>query len=173
MYWTVLCYHPYLVSLLFADLLSLHLVTFLMFLILVRNTYIIHFFMQTSSKVIVMMLGILRWRRMKYMVSYHSSRLQGILHTAGGTQIKTDIKHELIELYVCVCTAWHCSICYLQYYIVTESEPGLYKQLFPKHLCCYKWIELFTNSSPACLLGFPILFSISTTVEPLLKDSPN
>ena len=31
MYWTVLCYHPYLVSMLFADLLSLHLVTFLMF----------------------------------------------------------------------------------------------------------------------------------------------
>jgi len=28
LYWTVLCYHPYLVSLLFADLLSLHLVTF-------------------------------------------------------------------------------------------------------------------------------------------------
>jgi len=27
--WTVLCYHPYLVSILFADLLSLHLVTFL------------------------------------------------------------------------------------------------------------------------------------------------
>ena len=27
-YWTVLCYHPYLVSMLFADLLSLHLVTF-------------------------------------------------------------------------------------------------------------------------------------------------
>jgi len=25
-YWTVLCYHPYLVSMLFADLLSLHLV---------------------------------------------------------------------------------------------------------------------------------------------------
>jgi len=31
----VLCYHPYLVSMLFADLLSLHLVTFLMFFILV------------------------------------------------------------------------------------------------------------------------------------------
>ena len=29
MYWTVLCYHPYLVSMLFAELLSLHLVTFL------------------------------------------------------------------------------------------------------------------------------------------------
>ena len=27
-YWTVLCYHPYLFSMLFADLLSLHLVTF-------------------------------------------------------------------------------------------------------------------------------------------------
>jgi len=26
-YWTVLCYHPYLVPMLFADLLSLHLVT--------------------------------------------------------------------------------------------------------------------------------------------------
>ena len=35
MYWTVLCYHPYLVSMLFADLLSLHLVTFLMLFILV------------------------------------------------------------------------------------------------------------------------------------------
>ena len=34
-YWTVLCYHPYLVSMLFADLLSLHLVIFLMFFILV------------------------------------------------------------------------------------------------------------------------------------------
>ena len=34
-YWTVLCYHPYLVSMLFADLLSLHLVTFLMFFVLV------------------------------------------------------------------------------------------------------------------------------------------
>ena len=31
MYCTVLCYHPYLVSMLFADLLSLHLVTFLKF----------------------------------------------------------------------------------------------------------------------------------------------
>jgi len=31
----MLCYHPYLVFMLFADLLSLHLVTFLMFLILV------------------------------------------------------------------------------------------------------------------------------------------
>ena len=30
------CYHPYLVSMLFADLLSLHLVTFLMFFILVH-----------------------------------------------------------------------------------------------------------------------------------------
>ena len=30
-YSTVLCYYPYLVSMLFADLLSLHLVTFLMF----------------------------------------------------------------------------------------------------------------------------------------------
>jgi len=28
-YWTVLCYHPYLVCMLFADLLSLHLITFL------------------------------------------------------------------------------------------------------------------------------------------------
>ena len=35
-YWTVLCYHPYLVSMLFADLLSLHHVTFLMFFILVH-----------------------------------------------------------------------------------------------------------------------------------------
>ena len=33
-----LCYHPYLVSMLFADLLSLHLVTFLMFSILVHVT---------------------------------------------------------------------------------------------------------------------------------------
>jgi len=33
----VLCYHPYLVSVLFADLLSLHLVTFLMFFILEGN----------------------------------------------------------------------------------------------------------------------------------------
>ena len=32
-YWSVLCYHPYLVPMLFADLLSLHLVTFLMFFI--------------------------------------------------------------------------------------------------------------------------------------------
>jgi len=32
-YWTVLCNHPYLVSILFADLLSLHLVTFLKFFI--------------------------------------------------------------------------------------------------------------------------------------------
>ena len=38
MYWTVLCYHPYFVSMLFADLLSLHLVTFLMFFILVHVT---------------------------------------------------------------------------------------------------------------------------------------
>ena len=36
---TVLCYHPYLVSMLFADLLSLHLVTFLMFIILVHVTF--------------------------------------------------------------------------------------------------------------------------------------
>ena len=35
MYRTVLCYHPYLVSILFDDLLSLHLVTFLMFFIIV------------------------------------------------------------------------------------------------------------------------------------------
>ena len=40
MYWTVLCYHPYLVSMLFADLLSLHLVTFLMFFILVHVTFL-------------------------------------------------------------------------------------------------------------------------------------
>ena len=39
MYWSVLCYHPYLVSMLFADLLSLHLVTFLMFFILVHVTF--------------------------------------------------------------------------------------------------------------------------------------
>ena len=39
MYGTVLCYHPYLVSMLFADLLSLHLVTFLMFFILVHVTF--------------------------------------------------------------------------------------------------------------------------------------
>ena len=36
MYWTVSCYHPYLVSMLFADLLSLHLVTFLMLFVLVK-----------------------------------------------------------------------------------------------------------------------------------------
>jgi len=34
LYTELLCYHPYLVSMLFADLLSLHLVTFLMFLFL-------------------------------------------------------------------------------------------------------------------------------------------
>ena len=40
MYWTVLSYHPYLVSMFFADLLSLHLVTFLMFsFILVHVTF--------------------------------------------------------------------------------------------------------------------------------------
>ena len=41
MYWTVLCYHPYLVSMLFADLLSLHLATFLyiMFLILLTSLF--------------------------------------------------------------------------------------------------------------------------------------
>ena len=39
MYWTVLCYHPYLLPMLFADLLSLHLVTFLMFFILVHVTF--------------------------------------------------------------------------------------------------------------------------------------
>ena len=33
--YAVFCYHPYLVSMLFADLLSLHLVTFLMFFVLV------------------------------------------------------------------------------------------------------------------------------------------
>jgi len=38
-YWTVLCYHPYLVSMLFADPLSLHLVTFIMVSILVHFTY--------------------------------------------------------------------------------------------------------------------------------------
>jgi len=31
LYTELLCYHPYLVSMLFADLLSLHLVTFIMF----------------------------------------------------------------------------------------------------------------------------------------------
>ena len=36
---SVLCYHPYLVSMLFADLLSLHLVTFLMFFVLVHVTF--------------------------------------------------------------------------------------------------------------------------------------
>jgi len=35
LYTELLCYHPYLVSMLFADLLYLHLVTFLMFFILV------------------------------------------------------------------------------------------------------------------------------------------
>jgi len=35
LYTELLCYHPYLVSMLFADLLSLHLVTFLMLFILV------------------------------------------------------------------------------------------------------------------------------------------
>ena len=39
-YRIVLCYHPYLVSMLFADLLSLHLVTFLMFFILVRVPFL-------------------------------------------------------------------------------------------------------------------------------------
>jgi len=33
LYTELLCYHPYLVSMLFADLLSLHLVTFLMFIL--------------------------------------------------------------------------------------------------------------------------------------------
>ena len=33
MYTELFCYHPYLVSMLFADVLSLHLVTFLMFLL--------------------------------------------------------------------------------------------------------------------------------------------
>ena len=42
MYWTVLCYHPYLVSTLFADLVSLHLVTFLMFFILVHVNVLMH-----------------------------------------------------------------------------------------------------------------------------------
>jgi len=37
LYTELLCYHPYLVSMLFADLLSLHLVTFLMFFILVYS----------------------------------------------------------------------------------------------------------------------------------------
>jgi len=36
-YLTVLCYHPYLVSMLFADLLPLHLVTFLMFLFFIND----------------------------------------------------------------------------------------------------------------------------------------
>ena len=36
-YWIVLCYHPYLVSIPFAGLLSLHLVTLLMFFKLVRT----------------------------------------------------------------------------------------------------------------------------------------
>ena len=39
MCWTVLCYHPYLVSMLFADLLSLLLVTSLMSSILVHLTF--------------------------------------------------------------------------------------------------------------------------------------
>ena len=39
-YLTVLCDHPYLVSLLFAVLLSLHLVTFLMFFLLL--VYVIY-----------------------------------------------------------------------------------------------------------------------------------
>jgi len=38
LYTELLCYHPYLVSMLFADLLSLHLVTFLMFFILVYRS---------------------------------------------------------------------------------------------------------------------------------------
>jgi len=37
LYTELLCYHPYLVSMLFADLLSLHLITFLMFFILVKS----------------------------------------------------------------------------------------------------------------------------------------
>ena len=41
MYWTILCYHPYLVSLLFADLLSLHLVTFYCFFNPVCHFYIL------------------------------------------------------------------------------------------------------------------------------------
>ena len=53
------------------------------------------------------MLEILRWRGMKYMVSYHSSRLQGILHTAGGTQVRTDIKFALMLMLHCI--AWHCN----------------------------------------------------------------
>ena len=39
-YWTVLCYHPYLVFLLFMDLLSLHLVTILMFLLLFVSLFL-------------------------------------------------------------------------------------------------------------------------------------
>jgi len=40
-HWTVLCYHPYLVSMLFGDLLSLRLVTFLtIFFILVHVTFL-------------------------------------------------------------------------------------------------------------------------------------
>ena len=39
MYWTVLCYHPYFVSTLFVDLLSLHLIIFLMFFILVNYSW--------------------------------------------------------------------------------------------------------------------------------------
>ena len=50
MYCTVLCYHPYLVSMLFADLVSLHLVTFVMFFILVY-TVTMHLFKVVSVTV--------------------------------------------------------------------------------------------------------------------------
>ena len=37
--WGCICYHPYLVSMLFADLLSLHLVTCFLFLCIINNTF--------------------------------------------------------------------------------------------------------------------------------------
>jgi len=79
-YWTVLCYHPYLVSMLFADLLSLHLVTFLMFFILVifRSAYILEIMWEIYHNVHHQFIKILNvcvcvWRKWEWSGTTRSS----------------------------------------------------------------------------------------------------
>ena len=69
---------------------------------------------QTAKKAIVITLMTLRWRRMRYMVSYLNNRLWGILHTTGGNWARF-IMRTLTSLYHHVCNGF-CEIHTLCHY---------------------------------------------------------
>ena len=58
---------------------------------------------QVWNRVIMMMLMTLRWRRMRYMVSYHNTKLWGTLLTTGGHQDVHKVNtNKFVSLTMCV-----------------------------------------------------------------------